>query len=86
MAMRNAGSGLRASRGEKLRPVICSKAGSGLFRLEPDRSHLEPDWSHQSWGSATLSRRSLMGRAMLLWIIGIPIPIILLIWLLGGFH
>jgi hypothetical protein len=50
-----------------------------LFRLEPDRSH-------QSWGAATLSRRSLMGRAMLLWIIGIPIPIILLIWLLGGFH
>jgi len=27
-----------------------------------------------------------MGRALLLWIIGIPIPIILLIWLLGGFH
>ena len=27
-----------------------------------------------------------MGRALLLWIIGIPIPIILLIWLLGGFQ
>jgi len=27
-----------------------------------------------------------LGRALLLWIIGIPIPIILLIWLLGGFH
>jgi len=27
-----------------------------------------------------------MGRALLLWIIGIPIPIILLVWLLGGFH
>ena len=50
-----------------------------LFCLEPDRSY-------QSWGAATLSRRSPMGRAMLLWIIGIPIPIILLIWLLGGFH
>jgi len=35
---------------------------------------------------ATLSRRSRMGRALLLWIIGIPIPIILLVWLLGGFH
>lgn len=76
--MRNAGW-VRASRGEKLRTATWSKAGSGLFRLEPDRSH-------QSWGEATLSRRSLMGRAMLLWIIGIPIPIILLIWLLGGFH
>ena len=84
--MRNAGSGLRASRGGELRTVTRGKANSGLFRLEPDRSHLEPDWSHQSWGAATLSRRSAMGRAMLLWIIGIPIPIILLIWLLGGFH
>jgi hypothetical protein len=27
-----------------------------------------------------------MGRALLLWLIGIPIPIILLIWLLGGLH
>jgi hypothetical protein len=25
-----------------------------------------------------------MGRGLLLWIIGIPLPIILLIWLLGG--
>lgn len=79
MAMRNAGSGLRASRGGELRTVTRGKANSGLFRLEPNRSH-------QSWGAATLSRRSAMGRAMLLWIIGIPIPIILLIWLLGGFH
>jgi len=27
-----------------------------------------------------------MGRALLLWIIGIPLPIILIIWLLGGLH
>jgi len=27
-----------------------------------------------------------MGRGILLWIIGIPLPIILLIWLLGGLH
>jgi hypothetical protein len=25
-----------------------------------------------------------MGRGMLLWLIGIPLPIILLIWLFGG--
>jgi hypothetical protein len=25
-----------------------------------------------------------MGRGLLLWIIGIPLPIILLVWLLGG--
>jgi hypothetical protein len=27
-----------------------------------------------------------MGRGILLWLIGIPIPIILLIWLFGGLH
>jgi hypothetical protein len=27
-----------------------------------------------------------MGRGILLWLIGIPIPIIILIWLLGGLH
>ena len=27
-----------------------------------------------------------MGRGLLLWMIGIPIPIILLIWLFGGLH
>jgi hypothetical protein len=65
--------------------------GESPHRDLPQRSELrifclEPELSRQSWGAATLSRRSLMGRAMLLWIIGIPIPIILLIWLLGGFH
>jgi hypothetical protein len=27
-----------------------------------------------------------MGKGLLLWLIGIPIPIILLIWLIGGLH
>jgi hypothetical protein len=27
-----------------------------------------------------------MGRGLLLWLIGIPIPIILLVWALGGLH
>jgi hypothetical protein len=27
-----------------------------------------------------------MGRGLLLWLIGIPIPIILLIWFFGGLH
>jgi hypothetical protein len=27
-----------------------------------------------------------MGRGLLLWLIGIPIPIILLVWILGGLH
>jgi hypothetical protein len=27
-----------------------------------------------------------MGRGVLLWMLGIPIPIILIIWLFGGLH
>jgi hypothetical protein len=27
-----------------------------------------------------------MARGLLLWLIGIPIPIIILVWLLGGLH
>jgi hypothetical protein len=38
----------------------------------------------QGRGACLSSRRSNMGRGLLLWLIGIPIPIILLIWLFGG--
>jgi hypothetical protein len=34
----------------------------------------------------TLNQEDIMGRGLLLWLIGIPIPIILIIWLLGGLH
>jgi len=27
-----------------------------------------------------------MGRYLLLWLLGIPLPILLLIWLFGGLH
>jgi len=27
-----------------------------------------------------------MGRYMLLWLVGVPIPILVLIWLFGGLH
>jgi hypothetical protein len=27
-----------------------------------------------------------MGRYLLLWLIGVPIPILLLIWIFGGLH
>jgi hypothetical protein len=32
------------------------------------------------------AKEKSMGRGLLLWLIGIPIPIIILIWLLGGLH
>jgi hypothetical protein len=31
-------------------------------------------------------QEDIMGRGLLLWLIGIPLPIILIIWLLGGLH
>jgi hypothetical protein len=31
-------------------------------------------------------QEDVMGRGLLLWLIGIPLPIILIIWLLGGLH
>jgi hypothetical protein len=33
-----------------------------------------------------LAPKTAMGRWLLLWIIGIPLPIILLIWLFGGLN
>ena len=33
---------------------------------------------------ATLFLEAAMGRGLLLWLLGIPLPIILLIWLFGG--
>ena len=32
------------------------------------------------------SQEDNMGRGLLLWLLGIPLPIILTIWLLGGLH
>jgi hypothetical protein len=33
-----------------------------------------------------IEKETQMGRGLLLWLIGIPIPIILLVWLFGGLH
>jgi hypothetical protein len=38
----------------------------------------------RSYGASMME--TAMGRGILLWLLGIPIPIILLIWLLGGLH
>ncbi|CAN0369131.1 unnamed protein product, partial [Phaeothamnion confervicola] len=31
-------------------------------------------------------RRTAMGRYLLLWMLGIPLPILALIWIFGGLH
>ena len=44
------------------------------------------DFYAQRYVQVRQDRRLKMGRGLLLWLIGIPIPIILLIWLFGGLH
>lgn len=36
--------------------------------------------------AAPKKKEIFMGKGLLLWLIGIPIPIILLLWLFGAFH
>ena len=36
--------------------------------------------------SRGVNPEDVMGRGLLLWLIGIPLPIILIVWLLGGLH
>jgi hypothetical protein len=33
-----------------------------------------------------ITEERTMGRYMLLWLLGVPIPILVLIWLFGGLH
>jgi hypothetical protein len=40
---------------------------------------LRVDWPNEQW-------RTSMGRYALLWLLGVPIPILLLIWAFGGLH
>ena len=42
--------------------------------------------SNRAFSNKSIVGGSFMGRGLLLWLIGIPIPIILLIWLFGGLH
>jgi hypothetical protein len=37
-------------------------------------------------GRRASKQEEIMGRGLLLWLIGIPLPIILLIWAFGGLH
>jgi hypothetical protein len=48
------------------------------------QKHREPDVSVQS--SPMQQGEPTMGRYLLLWLLGIPIPILVLIWMFGGLH
>jgi hypothetical protein len=47
----------------------------------------EPAGHHPRSGRTTANEEGdTMGRYLLLWLLGIPIPILLLIWVFGGLH
>ena len=58
--------------------------GSYWARELCHRQRVQPMQSVEEMKS--VEEENTMGRGLLLWLIGIPIPIILLIWLFGGLH
>jgi len=58
-------------------PRWCSALTAGVpavMELFTGTRHLAPRW------------RLAMGRYLLLWLLGVPIPILVLIWAFGGLH
>jgi hypothetical protein len=47
---------------------------------------MEPSAHAAHFRRTWTGRRRRMGRYLLLWLLGVPIPILLLIWLFGGLH
>jgi hypothetical protein len=63
--------------------------GAGSFRRIPAAKHGAEPIRTLFVISADLKeakQEDVMGRGLLLWLLGIPIPIIILIWVLGGLH
>jgi len=59
------------------------------FQLEPDHNIEENVFgTHARDGEFHLHNKEkpAMGRYLLLWLLGVPIPILVLIWLFGGLH
>jgi hypothetical protein len=53
----------------------------------PFASPSQSIWNLMVAGVFPLTKRGpTMGRYLLLWLLGIPIPILVLIWLFGGLH
>ena len=59
----------------------------GVFFAALIETGLVTPWNFTTPGNVLLpnrTREQMMGKGLLLWLIGIPLPIILLIWLFGG--
>jgi hypothetical protein len=67
---------------------LAGNAGKGALD-RPFSGRMRRAWNQSSsrWLSGRPSKwRTLMGRYMLLWLLGVPIPILILIWAFGGLH
>src|SRR5205814_2947862 len=62
----------------RLNRAMTSPSPSRAFRNNRAISGLNPD--------DPAVRRWLMGRYLLLWLLGVPIPMLVLIWAFGGLH
>jgi len=65
---------------------IGPRAGQPVENRAKSAAELSPRVSRYSASSNEATPEAVMGRGLLLWLIGIPLPIILLIWVLGGLH
>jgi hypothetical protein len=66
--------------------TMAMRCGPGCLRiLVADSSILGTLFTRQRCRAAIMKEAN-MGRGVLLWLIGIPLPIILIVWLLGGLH
>jgi hypothetical protein len=63
--------------------AACGESGADCAFPALDRrnSRLAPELTLH-----TNARGQTMGRYLLLWLIGVPVPILVLIWLFGGLH
>src|SRR5262245_14976204 len=87
-----------SERGRSARACVINAALMGRFRrLEPNAQHsrwptnnermLKSDGGFSKRTCATREQREqTMGRYLLLFLLGVPLPILVLIWLLGGLH
>jgi hypothetical protein len=61
--------------------------GSREEFLAPQNAYeMEPELSSAVFAPINDLEDHLMGRYLLLWLLGVPLPILFLIWIIGGLH
>jgi hypothetical protein len=72
---------------EHSRPDVITATHDNSFRARRPIAAAEPRRDERvSFVPKQGLRRRIMGRYLLLWLLGIPLPILALIWIFGGLH